>query len=290
MRSTENKIISIAIYSVWGILIIFGVLTLIQPAWLKELSEPGKDVEARSISDKGDNFLKNKQYPSAISNYIQALKIVPDLKKAIANLGIAYQKSGQYSKAIIVFNRLLEMDPEYPDIIYFNLANIYENTGKTDEAIKYYLLAADASANPEDDYQRAGRLYMENNNLDKAIACFIKAVDNKRTIENAYKSMLIVQEQSISDTTQEYRQISTEIESESYKNNLSGYDASIYNYLLAHDINLAKTYNNIGYCLALQKNYEESIQYLKSAIQIDPSFKDAKNNLRAVEGFIEKEK
>ena len=288
--SYSEKIISIAIYSIWGILIIFGVLTIIQPGWLVRISDPGKDVEARAISNIGDNHLKDKQYSLAISNYIKALKIVPDLKHAIANLGIAYQQSGQFSKAIIVFDQLLQMDPEYPDIVYFQLANIYEKTGKPQDAVKYYLLSAEASADPQNAYQKAGHIYMDNNDFDNAIDCFHKAIDSKNDISNAYKSMLIVKKQSLADTTELYNLITRELEDRSYVDFLSDYDESIFNTILAKDINLAKTYNNLGYCLAMQKNYDDAKQYIKIAVQIYPSYRDAINNLIAIDKLIEENK
>lgn len=286
MKITENKIITFAILFIWGFLVVFGVLTLIQPSWLVELSDPGKNVEAITIKNSGDNYLKNNEYPQAIDQYKKALKLVPDLKSAIANLGIVYQRAGKYSKAVIVFNQLLTMNPEYPEIIYFNLANIYEKTNKPDDAIKSYVLSAKNSSNPENAYQKAGRLYMKAKDWENAIYCFRLAIENKQNIENSYKSMLINQQKTLSDTANEFTKISDKIKNESYKQHLSEFDITIFNSLLASDINLAKTYNNLGYCLALQEKYTESKYYLEIAIKIDPRYTDAVNNLKAVENFI----
>ena len=125
-----NGIITYSILSVWGLLIILGILTLLNPDWLSELSNPGKNIEAISIKNAGDNYLKSNNYPQAIAQYTAALKIVPDLKSAIANLAVAYQKTGNYNKAIISFNHLLTLSPEYPGVVYYNLGEIYENFHK----------------------------------------------------------------------------------------------------------------------------------------------------------------
>lgn len=289
MKITENKIITFAILFIWGVLIVFGVLTITQPSWLVELSNPGKNIEAITIKNSGDNYLKDNEYYKAIDQYKKALTLVPDLKGAIANLGISYNKSGQYSKAILVFNQLLKMEPEFPGIIYFNLASIYEKTNDQKQAINNYIKAADNLANPENAYQKAGRLYMKQKDWQKAISCFKKAISYKRNIENAYKSMLIVQKLSTNDTTPEYKTINNEIITQNYTEYLPNYDASIFNTLLSNDKNLAKTYNNLGYCLALQEKYMESKPYLEIAIKIDPGYTDAINNLKTVENFISME-
>ncbi len=263
-----------------------GVLTIVGPSWLVELSDPGKNVEAISIKNAGDNYLKSKKYNEAIQQYITALKIVPDLKGAIANLAVAYQKKGDFNKSILAFNELLTLDPEYPGVIYYNLGEIYEKTGHIDKALFNYLLAADTSAYPEKSYQKAGHILMNQKKWNKAIVNFKLAIDNKKEINNSYKGMLISNQKASSDTSNTYRKIDNIIKANSYLENLSDYDDKIFYELLSHDINLSKTYNNIGFCLASQEKYSESIAYLKIALQINPNYTEARNNLKVVNGLL----
>ena len=281
-----NGIITYAIISVWGILIIFGILTLLNPDWLSELSNPGKNIEAISMKNSGDNYLKSNNYPQAIAQYTAALQIVPDLKSAIANLAVAYQKTGNYNKAIISFNHLLTLNPEYPGVIYYNLGEIYDKTGQPEKALVSYLAAADTSAFPEKSYQKAGHIFMGQKKWSKAIFNFKQAINNRQNIENSYKGMLLKYQRAYPDTSFAYIEITELLETENYRNNLSKYDEVIFNKQLSQDIDLAKTYNNVGYCLAMQEKYKEAKFYLNIAVKINPSYTEAINNLKVVESFI----
>ncbi len=284
-----NTVISYFILTIWGILLVMGVLTILSPEWLVKLSNPGKNVEAISIKNAGDNYLKSNMFNEAIQQYIKALKIVPDLKSAIANLAVAYQKTGNYSKSILSFNKLLNLNPEYPGIIYYNLGEVYEKTGQTDIALKNYLLAADTAVFPEKSYQKAGFIYMQQKDWNNAINNFKLAIENRRNIENAYKGMLLTKLKASSDTSDIYREIDNILSTKSYLSSLNVYDDKIFTELLSHDIDLAKTYNNVGYSLASLGKYSEALGYLKIALQIYPSYTEAKNNMNAVKSLLEEE-
>lgn len=288
MELRINKIITYLILSIWGVLVVFGVLTVLSPEWLEKLADPGKNIEAISLKNAGDIYLKSNKYPLAIAQYKAALKIVPDLKSAIANLAIAYQKTGNYIKAVISFNHLLTLNPEYPGVIYYNLGDIYEKTSQPEKALKRYLLAAGSAAFPEKSYQKSGKLYMGQKDWRNAILNFKLAIDNRQNIENAYKGMLLKNQKAHSDTSNTYIEITKLLDSKSYVNELSNYDEEIFNRQLSGDIDLAKTYNNIGYCLAMQEKYEEASIYLNIAIKIFPTYTEAINNLKVVENFISK--
>ncbi len=287
MESRTNKIITFSILSIWGILICMGILTLISPAWLDEISNPGKNVEAISIKDAGNRFLKNHQYEQAIIQYTSALKIVPDMKSAIANLAVAYQKTGRYKNAIISLNYLLKKDPEYPNVIYYNLAEIYEKSAQAEKAISNYLLASETAPFPTTSYQKAGKLTMDKKEWNKAIEYFNNAINNRLTIENAYKGMLLRDKQLYNDSSEIYNNFEKLIETESYTDSLFIYDRSIFDEVLMHNISLAKTYNNIGFCLAMQKEYNTAISNFNKALEIYPGLTDAQNNIKAVRKLME---
>ncbi len=263
-----------------------GILTIISPKWLVDLSNPGKNVEAITIKNAGDAYLKSGKYLEAIQQYNKALKIVPDLKSAMANLAISYQKTGNFSKAVSSFNQLLNLDPEYPEVIYYNLGELYEKTGQPDKALKNYLLSAKTSANPESSFQKAGYICMEKKEWNKAILYFKLAIKNRRSIENSYKEMLIIHQKAYSDTSYGFKNIQEKLQNEDYLTYLNDYDEVIFNEQLSTDIDLAKTYNNTGYCLALLEKYEEAVFYLETAIKINPTYTEARNNLKVVESFI----
>lgn len=283
-----NSVITYFIVSIWGILIAMGVITIWAPDWLAELSNPGKNIEAISIKDMGDNFLKSEEYTKAITQYTAALKIVPDLKSAIANLAISYQKTEQFNKATIAFKHLLTLSPEYPDVIYYNLGEIYEKTNQTDKSITSFLAAAEIAAYPEKSYQKAGHLLLKQEKWEKAITNFKEAINHRQNIDNSYRGMLLKYKAAYADTTLLHQEISKMLKTDSYLSELPLYDEKIFNELLSRDIDLAKTYNNTGYCMAMIKKYKEAVPYLEIAIKINPSYNEAINNLKIVNSYLEK--
>jgi tetratricopeptide (TPR) repeat protein len=283
-----NTIITYFIVSVWAVLLIFGALTLIGPDWLKEISDPGKDSEALAMKNVGDIYLRSDKFNEAVQHYVYALKIVPDLEGAIANLAITYQKMGSYDKAILSFNHLLKLDIKHPNVIYYNLGNIYEKTGQPDKARENYLLAANSSAFPEKSFQKAGQIYMEQKNWEESIKYFRLAIDNRKSIENTYKGMLITCQKDYADTSFTFMELDRKIKTKSYTSDLALYDEQIFNEQLSHEVELAKAYNNIGYCLVMQEKYKEAREYLEIAVNINPSFTLARNNLNIVNNILGK--
>ena len=290
MESSTNKIITFSILFIWGMLFCMGIITLINPVWLNKLSDPGKNVEATTLKNIGNDFLQNQQYKQAITQYTSALKIVPDMKSAIANLAIAYQKTGKYNKAIIALKYLLKNDPEYPNIIYFNLAEIYEKTSQQEKAIEYFLLASKTASFPITSFQKAGQILMEQKKYNKAIDCFKNALNNCLTIENAYKGMLLRDKENENDSIKIYNSFIKVIETKSYLDDLDKYDKSIFDEGIKNDVSLAKTYNNIGFCLAMKKDYKTAINNFNKALEISPGLIDAQNNIIAVNNLMKEEK
>jgi len=71
----------------------------------------------------------------------------PKNLRANMNLGMFAIKSGQFDKAIIRFNDIIQNIKATPDA-YFYLATAYENLGKNSEAISAYLNSKKLAANP----------------------------------------------------------------------------------------------------------------------------------------------
>lgn len=270
-----NTAITAAILSIWGVIIAFGIITLISPPWLEELSNPGMNAEAINIKTVGDTYLKNNEPKKAINLYKSAIEIVPDYQAAIANLAIAYQKTRNYPNAIVSFKYLLENNPTHPDVIYFNLAEIEENMGKATEAINYFKLAAETAPYPENAFQKAAKLTMDQNRWEEAISLFDNAIENRMTLKNAYLGMIRLEVQSQSDSTPFNHTIPSNL------NEI--YDPSVFNFMLSKNTNIARTYNNMGFCQAKMGSYDLAIEHFKEALRIMPQLKDAQNNIKAVE-------
>lgn len=285
----EDKIISVAIVSLWVFMLLFAVLTLIQPFWLEQVASDGVKVEAVTKKQAGDLYLGKKEYANAIALYSDALQLDSTLKGAVANKAVAYYSMGNYQKAIKVYRELLKQQPDYPDIVYFNLAEIYSKIGNKKMALECYLNAASTAASPAKAFRRAGKLLMDEKKWEAAVDELQLALDDSPTSQNLYKSMLKKSLIVFKDVPETKRLIQQSLESYNYYDWIGVYDTALLNSLLRHDFEVAKTYNYMGYCYAMTGNYNDAGHLFKEALKIAPEYTDAINNLRACEILIEKE-
>ncbi len=77
----------------------------------------------------------------------EVLEVEPDNIKAHVNLGYFSIKSGQYDKAIERFEKVIEIDPEYPES-YLYLGDIYETQKDMEKAIVNYTIYSNKVNNP----------------------------------------------------------------------------------------------------------------------------------------------
>lgn len=67
----------------------------------------------------------------------QLLRETPDDEFLQHALGLEYQKSGDYLKAIAIFEALLTKAPDYLGS-YYQIAKLFERTGNMEKAKTYY--------------------------------------------------------------------------------------------------------------------------------------------------------
>jgi tetratricopeptide (TPR) repeat protein len=90
-------------------------------------------------------------YPEALTYYLPAVEIaeksgVPNLiSKTHNNLGILYQLSADYPKALENYRRVLQVEKRAPDLagVYNNIGIVFRKTQQLDSALFYYRKALD---------------------------------------------------------------------------------------------------------------------------------------------------
>lgn len=280
LPKVEDKIIRYCLVTIWALLIVFGVITLIQPTWLQSISNPGRDIEADNFRNMGDYALKHGNYKAAIHLYTQALKVKPDMAEAHINLAITYSKMREYDKAIFIFKEFLKQESRFSYVIYYNLAEIYENIGDIDKAIVNYTKSAEAVPYAINRYQKIGKLHLKRKEWDLAINAFQKALDNKFDIETAYRGMLKKALHTYSTHPEITEIINELLLQEDSKEIQKHYDSTLFQKMLDKDIELAKIHNNIGYAYFMKGNLQNAISHFRMSLKIWPGYKHAKNNLK----------
>ncbi len=288
MKSKEDKIIAFLLTGIWAVLLLFAVLTFIKPTWLEDISKPGINVEAATKKRSGDNFLEKKDYRKAIALYKEAIKLAPDMKGAISNLALAYYKTGELTKAVIVYEDLLKHNPDFPGIVFYNLAEIYNKTGNKDKALEYYLKAADTMAFPTNAYRKAGKLLMDKRKWQEAVNNFLLAIENNPSAENRYKGMLKKSIVIFKEDKNTVETIKRQLENFDFSKIADRYDSYLFDKEIAYSFSIAKTYNYLGYCYGMLGQLNEAFDNLKKAVEMIPDYTDAINNLQAVKYLMEK--
>jgi tetratricopeptide (TPR) repeat protein len=82
----------------------------------KEAQKPKErnPLLAEENIDIGNYYLKEKNYLAAIRRYLAALEYQPDSVPAHEALGRAYEKNGDTSKALELYRKFLEENPNSP--------------------------------------------------------------------------------------------------------------------------------------------------------------------------------
>lgn len=127
-------------------------LVLKQAAALTD-TDPGKAVEVlkkglerapedpRLLFQLGLAHVRVSAYPRAIEVFTRLMEIDPNLYNAVFNLAFAYSQSGDYTKAERFYLQAVDMAPPYLDEVLYNLAMVQERLGKKKMAVRQLELA-----------------------------------------------------------------------------------------------------------------------------------------------------
>ena len=98
--------------------------------------------------------------------------------------GLEYAHKGEYDKAIAIYTKAIELDPE-ADGYYFR-GRAYEDKGEYDEAIADYTKAIELDPEFWPAYQARGHTYEDKCEYDKTIADYTKLIELKPDFARAY--------------------------------------------------------------------------------------------------------
>jgi tetratricopeptide (TPR) repeat protein len=114
------------------------------------------------------NFL-NGNYEKAVTHLAKARAINPEYAPVFCALGHSYFKLKKYKEAMVNIRKALDLVPGDKETL-FTLAECYEESGQTDQAIRIYSrLRADPAWGP-DSCLAAGRIYSSTRRFDEAVA------------------------------------------------------------------------------------------------------------------------
>ena len=129
---------------------------------------------AKALNNRGNAYLALGQIDRAISDYTNAINILPSAV-AYFNRGNAYLKKEQYDKAEKDYDEALKLDPTLVDA-YLNRGVTFTNRGQYDRAIADYNEVLKLRPNFAPAYVKRGIANFAKGDHAKAIADFNEAL------------------------------------------------------------------------------------------------------------------
>ena len=211
----------------------------------------------------GNIYLTTGYFEDAITEYKMAIWLDSFNIAAYRQLCRTYEEQGDYNMAIEIYNKLISMAPNIPDL-YSNLANIYYIKGEFDLAISNYQTAI--TLNPNRSWtsviaQTMGFVYQENkSDPDAAIS--------------AYQTAYVLTPEDIDI----YVNLGSAFyDKEDYNNALA-----VYRQALELDPHNPKIHCNLGFLYWGKAETEEAIKSYELAIKYNDSYDIAYNNLGVI--------
>jgi type IV pilus assembly protein PilF len=151
----------------------------IQPAYVEfqkayELDPDNKDV----LNAIGFIYLFYfNEVPKSVDYFERAVKIDPQFSDGYNNLGVAYEKMGEFEKAVAYYRQALS-NPLYPtpQSAYVNLGNSYYRMKKYKEAVAALKEALERQPNMELAYMRLALCYNAMGEYGDAAAAMTQAI------------------------------------------------------------------------------------------------------------------
>ena len=276
-----DKAIRLLMTIIWGVIIIFGILTIIQPVWLQNLSEPGKEAEAIDLKNMGDVFLKEKNYQKAITLYQTALEIYPELSSAYGNLAICYAQLGKADMAEDIIMGLIERLPERDYIGYQNLGDMYFNQKEYDKARRFYQKSRRSHPFPAEVIKFIGFCSKELGEKEKALKYYNHSITEMTSFELLYRGS--IKNEIYKHREAEYSdKLKKLLNDANEKLNLSHYCEKALHYINSKDPEIAKIYNEIGIIYYQMGDIKSAKLSFERGLKIDPSNQNMIRNLRSM--------
>jgi tetratricopeptide (TPR) repeat protein len=214
----------------------------------------------------------------------------PDAWMAHNNLGHDLLQKGQLNEAIIQFQKVLEIKPEYA-AAHNNLGLVYFRKGQVDEAMEHYQKALKIRPQYVEAHDNFGTALLQKGRVDEAVEQYQKALEIQSNYVLAHYNLgvALAQKGLLDEAIDQFRK-TLEIQSnylEAYNNlgialaHKGLTDEAIVQFRKALEIqpNNSETHNNLGNALLQKGRVDEAILHFQMAVAIRPEFAKAHNNL-----------
>ncbi len=217
-----------------------------------------------AYNNRGAAYNKLQQYDKAIIDFNRALEINPQDASSYNNRGFSFLQSDQNEEALNDFNKALEFNPSYYEV-YINRGNALKGKGDVVSALEDYKKSLLLNSSQPKSYYNIGLTYAENDNPDSAIVYYNKAIAQLPNYTAAYLNRGIAYA------------------------GMKRYDIALENYNLVLQIDPydEMAYSNRGILYFDTGNFSQAIDDFSKAIELNPQ-RSQTYYLRGKVNFVEK--
>jgi tetratricopeptide (TPR) repeat protein len=227
-------------------------------------SSTDNEIKKEKENIRADEFFNlafNTKDPKIrIELYKNVLELEPNNWNALNNIGVAYNDTYQYDKAIEVLNKAIEINNDF-GLAYANRANSYNQQDEYEKSI--YDANKSIDLNPKLEWPYA----IKGNVLTKQ-GSFLEA---QKTLSKAIK---INPNSAVAHFNRGFFNEETRL-----------YDQSLSDYLKAEELgydNLAVLYNNLAVLYRRFKDFDKAIEYIEKAKNVNPDWPNIDGTLALI--------
>ena len=138
----------------------------------------------------GTEFLRKGLTDKALIHFQKSLEIKPDHVEALANIGNVFLRQGRIDEAIVQYNKTLEIAPDYASV-HTNLGTALLDKGEVSESIEHYLKALQFRPDLAEAHHNLGCALAQQGKTEEAVRHYQKALEIKPSYPEAHYNLAL---------------------------------------------------------------------------------------------------
>lgn len=241
----------------------------------------------------GEALERQGKMDEALAHYRTALELKPDLPEAHNNIGGILAKQGKTEEAIRYFQNALKFRPHYA-LAHFNLARALVTIGRTEEGIRHYYAAIQFKPDYVAAHNDLGSIYINLGEEEKAIQHYMAALQIDPDLVEAHNNLgiALMHEGKIEAAISQFQKaVQLNPDFRKAENNLNralairrGLETEIsrIDKILKDNPENFILHFQLGNLYFRKGEQDQAIKHYNKALQLNPKFVPALNNLALV--------
>ena len=142
--------------------------------------------QAESVFQQGNHLMMSGQLDMAIDAYLNAIAVNPHHARVYHYLAFAYERKGEFDKAIANYSVVINLEQELVADAYNNRGNVHLQKNEVDKAVSDFGQAIDLKEDHAEAYCNRGWAYFKKGQIGKATTDCNKAIDLDLNFAGAY--------------------------------------------------------------------------------------------------------